>query len=105
MALKVEMVTFDCGDPAKLASWWAEQFYGTTQELLPGEFVAVTRPEGPRLGFQKVPDPTHYEKVQLLKQHDRTQDVAASVAFLASDEVAFVTAAVLDVDGGAVVKL
>jgi predicted enzyme related to lactoylglutathione lyase len=58
MALKVEMVTFDCGDPAKLAGWWAEQFGGTTQELLPGEFIAVTRPEGPRLGFQKVPDPT-----------------------------------------------
>jgi predicted enzyme related to lactoylglutathione lyase len=58
MALNVEMVTFDCGDPAKLAGWWAEQFDGTTQELLPGEFIAVTRPDGPRLGFQKVPDPT-----------------------------------------------
>ncbi|MBN4669318.1 VOC family protein, partial [Pandoraea nosoerga] len=36
MALKVEMVTFDCSDPAKLAGWWAEQFDGTTRELLPG---------------------------------------------------------------------
>ncbi len=58
MALKVEMVTFDCGDPAKLAGWWAEQFAGTTQELLPGEFVAVALPDGPQLGFQRVPDPT-----------------------------------------------
>jgi predicted enzyme related to lactoylglutathione lyase len=58
MALKVEMVTFDSSDPAKLADWWAEQFDGVAQELLPGEFFAVTRPEGPRLGFQKVPDPT-----------------------------------------------
>lgn len=58
MALKVEMVTFDCADPAALAGWWAEQFGGTTQELLPGEFIEVTRSEGPRLGFQKVPDPT-----------------------------------------------
>jgi predicted enzyme related to lactoylglutathione lyase len=58
MAPKLEMVTFDCSDPAKLAGWWAEQFGGTAQELLPGEFIAVTRPEGPRLGFQKVPDPT-----------------------------------------------
>ncbi|MGO9156716.1 VOC family protein [Mycobacterium sp.] len=58
MALEVAMVTFDCGDPAKLAGWWAEHFGGTAQELLPGEFFAVTRPEGPRLGFQKVPDPT-----------------------------------------------
>jgi predicted enzyme related to lactoylglutathione lyase len=58
MALKVEMVTFDCGDPGKLARWWAEQFDGKTQELIEGEFVVVTRAEGPRLGFQRVPDPT-----------------------------------------------
>jgi hypothetical protein len=30
MTLKTEMVTFDCSDPAKLASWWAEQFDGKT---------------------------------------------------------------------------
>jgi predicted enzyme related to lactoylglutathione lyase len=58
MALNVEMVTFDCSDPAPLAQWWAEQFDGTTQELIPGEFIAVIRPDGPRLGFQKVDDPT-----------------------------------------------
>ena len=58
MSLKVEMVTFDCADPAELARWWAEQFDGTTRELIPGEFVAVNRSEGPTLGFQKVPDPT-----------------------------------------------
>src|ERR1700733_15413655 len=58
MALNVEMVTFDCADPAQLAEWWAEQFEGTTQELIPGEFIAVMRADGPRLGFQKVPDPT-----------------------------------------------
>ncbi|MCV7075330.1 VOC family protein [Mycobacterium szulgai] len=58
MALNVEMVTFDSGDPAKLSGWWAENFGGTTHELLPGEFFAVARPDGPRLGFQKVADPT-----------------------------------------------
>jgi predicted enzyme related to lactoylglutathione lyase len=58
MALKVEMVTFDSSDPATLAGWWAEQFDGQVQELLPGEFFAVTRSEGPRLGFQKVAEPT-----------------------------------------------
>jgi predicted enzyme related to lactoylglutathione lyase len=58
MTLKVEMVTFDCDDPARLASWWADQVGGTTQELIPGEFIAVMRPDGARLGFQKVPDPT-----------------------------------------------
>jgi predicted enzyme related to lactoylglutathione lyase len=58
MTLKVEMVTFDSSDPAQLAGWWAEQFGGQTQELLPGEFFAVIRSEGPRLGFQQVADPT-----------------------------------------------
>jgi predicted enzyme related to lactoylglutathione lyase len=58
MALDMEMITFDCSDPVKLATWWAEQFDGKTQELIPGEFVAVIREQGPRLGFQKVPDPT-----------------------------------------------
>ncbi len=58
MTLNVEMVTFDCSAPAGLAGWWAEQFGGTTQELLADEFTAVTLTEGPKLGFQKVPDPT-----------------------------------------------
>ncbi|MBX9640595.1 MAG: VOC family protein [Mycobacteriaceae bacterium] len=58
MALNVEMVTFDCTDPVTLAGWWAEQFGGKTHELMPGEFIAVIRPEGPRLAFQKVADPT-----------------------------------------------
>jgi predicted enzyme related to lactoylglutathione lyase len=58
MGLNIEMVTFDCTDPAALARWWAEQFGGETSELMPGEFVVVNRPDGPRLGFQKVADPT-----------------------------------------------
>jgi hypothetical protein len=58
MALNVERITFDCRDPAQLAAWWAEQFGGRTQELLADEFTAVSLSEGPRLGFQKVPDPT-----------------------------------------------
>ncbi len=58
MTLKTEMVTFDCSDPVKLAGWWAENFDGKVQELIPGEFIAVIRSEGPRIGFQQVPDPT-----------------------------------------------
>lgn len=53
MALNVEMVTFDCGDPVRLAEWWAQQFDGETQELIPGEFIAVVRSNGPRLGFKE----------------------------------------------------
>jgi predicted enzyme related to lactoylglutathione lyase len=58
MALNVDMVTVDCSDPAKLGGWWAQQFGGTTHELLANEFTVVTLPEGLRLGFQKVPEPT-----------------------------------------------
>jgi predicted enzyme related to lactoylglutathione lyase len=58
MALNVDMVTIDCSDPANLAEWWAQQFDGTPHDLLAGEFTVVTLPEGLRLGFQKVPDPT-----------------------------------------------
>jgi NAD(P)-dependent dehydrogenase (short-subunit alcohol dehydrogenase family) len=48
---------------------------------------------------------SHYKNIQLLQRHGRAEDVAAAVAFLASDEAAFITAAVLDVNGGAVAKL
>ena len=48
---------------------------------------------------------SHYQRIQLLKRHGRSEDVAAAVAFLASDDAAFITATILNVDGGAVAKL
>jgi predicted enzyme related to lactoylglutathione lyase len=58
MALHVEMITFDCSDPATLAGWWADQFGGMAHDLLADEFTVVTLAEGLQLGFQRVPDPT-----------------------------------------------
>ena len=58
MALKVEMVTFDCTDAQALADWWAAQFGGKVHTLMPGEFFVVNLAEGPNLGFQQVDDPT-----------------------------------------------
>ncbi|HEV7421980.1 MAG TPA: VOC family protein [Mycobacterium sp.] len=58
MALNMATVTFDCTDPARLAGWWAAQFGGEVQDVMPGEFILVARSPGPQLGFQRVPDPT-----------------------------------------------
>ncbi|BCI55289.1 glyoxalase [Mycolicibacterium litorale] len=58
MTLTVEMITFDCTDPDTLAGWWAEAVGGRLNVFAPGEFVVVIRENGPRLGFQKVPDVT-----------------------------------------------
>lgn len=58
MALGVEMITFDCSDPDGLADWWAGAVVGSATAVVPGEFVVVSQPGGPRLGFQRVEEPT-----------------------------------------------
>ena len=80
MALNVEMITFDCADPDGLAGWWAEAVDGEVNALMPGEFVVVTRRDGPRLGFQKVPDPTPGQEPGAPRLH--AADVEAEVARL-----------------------
>ena len=47
----------------------------------------------------------HYKEVQLIKRHGSADDIANAALFLASDESTFITGTVLDVNGGAVVKL
>jgi predicted enzyme related to lactoylglutathione lyase len=58
MNLNVEMITVDCSDPDRLAAWWADATGADVNPVLPGEFVMVACATGPRLGFQRVEDPT-----------------------------------------------
>ena len=47
----------------------------------------------------------HYKEAQLIKRHGHVDDISNAALFLASDESTFITGTVLDVNGGAVVKL
>jgi predicted enzyme related to lactoylglutathione lyase len=58
MALDVEMITLDCADPDALARWWAEAVGGDVNTVALAQYVVLIRPDGPRLGFQRVDDPT-----------------------------------------------
>ena len=58
LAIKIEMVTFDCRDAYALADWWARQTDGRLEGGSEEDFVSVVLPGGFRLGFQRVPDPT-----------------------------------------------
>ena len=48
---------------------------------------------------------SHYQHVQMLKRHGHVDDVASAALFLASDEAGFITAQLLNVDGGAIAKV
>ena len=58
MSLKAQHVTFDCADPAALASFWAK---ATDGEIVTdfGVWVVLRTPNLglPALGFQQVPEP------------------------------------------------
>ena len=48
---------------------------------------------------------SHYQEAQILKRHGHVDDVVNAALFLASDEAGFITAEILDVDGGAITKV
>lgn len=81
MRLDVAMITVDCVDPDGLAAWWVEAIGGQVDPVAPGDFVMITRPGGPALGFQRVPDPTPGKnKVHLdFQVPDRDAEVARLV--------------------------
>ena len=58
MTFSIAMVTFDTVDPDRLAAWWAAAAGGEAHAVMPGEFVQVILPDGPRLGFQRIDAPT-----------------------------------------------
>lgn len=58
MTATIGMITFDTTDPGPLARWWAERTGGRLEQENDGWFCIVALPQGLRLGFQKVPDPT-----------------------------------------------
>lgn len=80
--LDISMVTLDCTEPERLGMWWADAIAGEMTIPVPGEFVTVVAPQGLRLGFQKVPDPTPGKnRLHLdLHSHDRVRDVARLLA-------------------------
>ena len=47
----------------------------------------------------------HYRELQMLKRQGHVDDVVNASLFLASDEASFITAEILDVDGGAIAKV
>lgn len=77
MAIRVEMVTFDCRDPRALAQWWARQTDGVVEGGFQEDFVTVLLPGGLRLGFQHIAEPTPGKnRVHLdLAAHDRGVEV------------------------------
>ena len=80
MDLTVEMVTFDCTDPTRLADWWSTALGGKVVPVVPGEFLVLAPESGPRLGFQRVAEPTP-GKARIHLDFS-TRDVEAEVARL-----------------------
>lgn len=80
MSLSLEMITFDCTDPPRLAAWWAEAVGGEVVPLSGTGFVLVAKDGWPALGFQGVEDPTPGKNRVHLDM--MTDDLQAEVARL-----------------------
>jgi hypothetical protein len=80
MTLSIETITIDCAEPDTLAQWWAQAVNGTVNAVVPGEFILVELPSGPKLGFQHVDDPTPGKNRVHLDFH--AADMEAEVARL-----------------------
>ncbi|MEE6168493.1 MULTISPECIES: VOC family protein [unclassified Mycolicibacterium] len=85
--LHMEMVTVDCAEPEALAQWWAQAVGGTLNAVIPGQFIIVESPDGPKLGFQHVDDPTPGKNRVHLDFHaaDMEAEVARLVGLGASE--------------------
>ena len=80
MTLGMQMITFDSLDPDRLAAWLAGATSSEVTAVMPGEFVFVALPNGPKLGFQRVDDPTPGKNRVHLDFH--AADMEAEVARL-----------------------
>jgi predicted enzyme related to lactoylglutathione lyase len=58
VSLRVEIVTFDCSDPAALADFWIKATGGAIAASMPGFVLIDATAAGiPHMGFQSVPEP------------------------------------------------
>ena len=83
MSLRVEIVTFDCADPASLADFWARATGGSIAARFAGFILLETSETGiPHLGFQLVPEEKRTKnRVHVdFRTEDRTAEVERLVA-------------------------
>ena len=87
MTLRVDIVTFDCGDPAALADFWSKATGGSIAAELPGFILLDAAQVGiPHLAFQRVPEEKRTKnRVHIdFRTEDRTAEVERLVGLGAS---------------------
>ncbi|RLV55012.1 VOC family protein [Aeromicrobium phragmitis] len=81
MSVNPAMITHDVVDPVAIGGWWAEQTGGEVLAENDGWFVVVGLPNGLRLGFQRVEQPTP-GKNRVHLDLEATDDVETEIARL-----------------------